>query len=44
MPRFSRYECVEPPQKIVNGNESFYQMTLRYLLPDESWRNLDKKV
>lgn len=40
MPRFSRYECVEAPQKVVNGDESYYQVKLRYILPDESWRNI----
>ena len=40
MPRFSRYECIEAPQKVVNGDESYYQVKLRYILPDESWRNI----
>ena len=42
-PRFSRYECVEAPKKVVNGDESYYQVKLRYILPDESWRNLSPK-
>lgn len=37
-PRASKYECTDV-EKIVNDNEDYLKVKLKYILPDEPWRN-----
>lgn len=40
-PRSSKWECLDV-QRVVNDMEDYYKVKLRYILPDESWRNQNK--